>query len=140
MSADVWNSVHLAFIHKLYRLILVACHTYITEPLYRLYIMTGLLVVLYVVSTVIKPYKDRKANVTSALSYTANLVIAMINIGKVVMLTFDCKTNCPLQSVFAGYLDTIENVLLVHIPFAALAAWLIQTVFTKCRSKKEKKT
>ena len=95
-------------IHKLYRLILVACHTYITEPLYRLYIMTGLLVVLCVVSTLIQPYKDRKANVTSALSYTANLVIAMINIGKVVLLTFDCKTNCPLQSMFAALATLVD--------------------------------
>ena len=105
-------------IHKLYRLILVACHT---EPLYRLYIMTGLLVVLCVVNTLIKPYKDRKATITSALSYTANLCIAVINIGKVGMVTFDCKTNCALQSLFAGYLDAVENFLLVYVPFAALA-------------------
>ena len=124
-------------IHKLYRLILVACHTYITEPLYRLYIMTGLLVGIYVVSTLIKPYKDRRANVTSALSYTANVVIAIINIGKVGMLTFDCKTNCPLQSVFADFLGTIENILLVYIPFVAITAWLMGSIVHKCRSKKK---
>ena len=123
-------------VHKLYRLILVACHTYITEPLYRLYIMTGLLVALCVVSTVIKPYKDRKANVTSILSYTANLCIAIINIGKVGMLTFDCKSNCPLQSVFAAYLDTIQKVLLVHVPLAAVVGWLMLTTVQKCRPKK----
>ena len=69
------------------------------------------------------------------------MVIAMINIGKVVILTFDCKTNCPLQAVFVGYLDTIENVVLIYIPFAALATWLIQTVVrsTKCRSKKKRR-
>ena len=99
--------------------------------------MTGLLVVLCVVSTLIQPYKDRKANITSALSYTANLCIAVINIGKVCMVTFDRKTNCALQSIFAGYLDTIENFLLVHVPFAALATWLIQAVVHKCRSKKK---
>ena len=123
-------------VHKLYRLILVACHTYITEPLYRLYIMTGLLVVLCVISTVIKPYKDRKANVTSILSYTANLCIAIINIGKVNMLTFDCKSNCPLQSVFARYLDTIQRVLLVYVPLAAAVVWMVFTGVQKCRPKK----
>ena len=123
-------------VHKLYRLILVAYHTYITEPLYRLYIMTGLLVALCVISTVIKPYKDRKANITSILSYTANLCIAIINIGKVGMLTFDCKSNCPLQSVFARYLDTIQKVLLVYVPLAAVVGWLMFTGVQKCRPKK----
>ena len=72
-------------IHKFYRVALVACYTYITEPLQRLWIVTALLVFLAVLNTVVKPYKDNRANLTSILSYSANICIAIINLSKTML-------------------------------------------------------
>ena len=67
-------------IHKFYRVALVACNTYITEPLQRLWIMTAILIVLTVLITFVKPYKEQRANQTAIISYAANLCIAIINV------------------------------------------------------------
>ena len=48
-------------VHKLYRMALVACYTYIKEPLPRLSAMTILVMVMGLATMGIKPYKDDKA-------------------------------------------------------------------------------
>ena len=39
-------------IHKLYRVVLVACNTFITEPIYRLCLMTLVLIIVTVVNSI----------------------------------------------------------------------------------------
>ena len=80
-------------IHKLYRTILVACNTYITEPLTRIYFMSLMLLIIAVLNAVVKPYKQNTTNSVAVLSYAANLCIAMVNIGKSYMMTFGVATN-----------------------------------------------
>ena len=49
-------------IHKLYRVALVACNTFITEPISRLCLMTLVLIIVATINTFVKPYNDNKAN------------------------------------------------------------------------------
>ena len=122
-------------IHKLYRVVLVACNTYITDPLWRLWIMTIILMILAILNTVVKPYKDTRANLTSVLSYSANLCIAIINISKTTLATFDCKTNCSLKVTLFWYFGLCDNILLIYIPFTAFVGWVIFSIVKKIASK-----
>ena len=60
-------------IHKLYRVTLVACSAFISEPIYRLYLMTLALLAVTIAHNLIKPYNDYKANYTASFSYAANV-------------------------------------------------------------------
>ena len=127
-------------IHKMYRLLLVASNTYIKEPVPKLLTMTALLITVSLGNSIIRPYKDKRANTTAMLSYAANLCIAMMNFGKAVLVTFDCKTNCSLKDDILEYFKVVEKILLVYTPVAALVGWAIYTGIQKCsKSKKAKK-
>ena len=125
-------------IHKLYRVALVACNTFITEPIYRLCLMTLVLIIVTVVNAFVKPYNDNKANFTASLSYAANLSLAMLNLFKTALVTFDCKSNPSFQATVQWYFDLTENVLLSYIPCVVITAWFVYTVVHKCGLKKKK--
>ena len=93
-------------VHKLYRLMLVVCKTYILEPIVKLSVMSCILILITISNIFLKPYKDCKANKTATLSYMANLCIAMINIWKTGLVTFDCKTNF-IENNYALVLSTM---------------------------------
>ena len=125
-------------IHKLYRVVLVACNTFITEPIYRLCLMTLVLIIVTVVNSIVKPYNDYKANLTASFSYAANLCLAVLNIVRSVMITFDCKSNCSFQATVLWYFDLTENVLLSYIPFVVIAAWFMFFMVQKYGPKNKK--
>ena len=125
-------------IHKLYRVALVACNTFITEPISRLCLMTLVLIILATINTFVKPYNDNKANLTASFSYAANLCLAVLNIVRSVMITFDCKSNCSFQRTVLWYFDLTENVLLSYIPCVVTAAWFMFFMVQKCGPKHKK--
>ena len=122
-------------IHKVYRLILVVCNTYVTEPVPKLLIMTSILMVITIRNVFLKPYKDTRTNKTATLSYMANLCIAMLNLWKTVLVTFDCKTNCSFKDTLLWYFNLAENILMNWLPIIAALIWLVYSLFEKCRSK-----
>ena len=122
-------------IHKLYRVVLVACNTYITEPLQRLWFMTAILILVLIAHIFVKPYTETFANKTAFLSYTANLCIAIINIFKTALVTFDCKTNCSVKETLLWYFSLTENILLIYLPVAAVVCWVISIGLKKSKSK-----
>ena len=125
-------------IHKLYRVALVACNTFIVEPISRLCLMTLVLIIVATINTFVKPYNDNKANLTASLSYAANLCLAMLNLFKTGLVTFDCKSNCSFQRTVLWYFDLTENVLLSYIPCVVIAVWFVYTVVQKCGPKSKK--
>ena len=125
-------------IHKLYRVALVACNIFITEPISRLCLMTLVLIIVATINTFVKPYNENKANLTASLSYAANLCFAMLNLFKTALVTFDCKSNCSFQATVLWYFDLAENVLLSYIPCVVIAAWFVYTVVQKCGPKSKK--
>ena len=125
-------------IHKLYRVTLVACNTFITEPISRLCLMTLVLIIVAIINTFVKPYNDNKANITASLSYAANLCLAVINVFKTALVTFDCKSNGSFQAIVVWYFDFTENVLLSYIPCVVIATWFVYTVVQKCGLKSKK--
>ena len=126
-------------IHKLYRTILVACNTYITEPLTRIYFMTLMLLIIAVLNAVVKPYKSNVAKNVAILSYAANTCIAIVNIGKGYMITFASVTNESFRIMLLSYLDTCENVLILYLPVAAGGLWVINQGIRKCTKKVKNK-
>ena len=127
-------------IHKLYRLILVANSTYITEPTPRILVMTSSLMVITVANAIMKPYKNNAANVTAILSYAANLCVAMVNLWKTALVTLDCKTNCSMKDTLLWYFG-FEKFLLVYLPVAVLFVFVIFRAICKCfeRNKLQQK-
>ena len=67
-------------IHKIYRVGLVACSTYITDPWSRLCTMTIILLIMSVATGFIQPYENRTTNKVAILSYVANACIAVVNV------------------------------------------------------------
>ena len=126
-------------IHKLYRTILVACNTYITEPLTRIYFMTLMLLIIAALNSVVRPYKKNTANAVAVLSYVANICIAIINIGKSYMMTFTSITNESFRIILLSYLETCENVLLIYVPVTAAGLWVANQGIKKCSGKVKNK-
>ena len=126
-------------IHKMYRIALVACNTYLTDPLMRLLTMSILLIFIFTVNTFIKPYKTNETNVITTLSYLLNILIAILNICKAVLEKFSCKNNCSFSSIFIKYVDIIENVFLVYIPVVMISLFMFLKVLRKCKKKDKAK-
>ena len=125
-------------VHKLYRLLLVVCKTYILEPVMKLSVMICILILVTISNVFLQPYKDIRANKTATLSYIANICIAIINIWKTGLVTFDCKTNCSFKTTILWYLQVYEGILLIWLPLLAIAIWVSISIFIKCRSKLKK--
>ena len=126
-------------IHKIYRMILVACNTYISHSIMKLCAMSSVLLGIMVLHSLLRPYQKRPANVTATFSYAANCGIAMINLMKAWAFEYGCKIKCSDKSKILGYLDTGEQILLVYVPIASVCLWLLSTMVQKCvkLSKKE---
>ncbi len=122
-------------IHKLYRLLLVACYTYISNPLHKSYAMTALLILFIIGNSICKPYKHNKANVTAILSHTATAVIAMINMQKVMLLTYGCELNCSYKDTMLNYLGFVEHLLLTWFPIIFIALDVGFVCMKKCKKK-----
>ena len=126
-------------IHKIYRMLLVACNTYISGSVVKLCTMTSFLLGIMLLHSLLKPYKKRPANVTAALSYVANCGIAIINLVKAGWSDYGCQINCSDKSKVLEYLETIEQILLVYVPITSVCIWLLSTLLQKCvrKSKRE---
>ncbi len=96
-------------IYKLYRVGLVACNTYITDPFERVCSMSAILTLMTLASSLLQPYKDRRANLTAQLSYAANLCIAVINLWKTALVTFGCQTNCHTKTLLWSIWMCLRN-------------------------------
>ena len=125
-------------VHKLYRLLLVVCNTCILEPIPKLSAMITILIFITILNGFLKPYKDSKANKTAALSYMANICIAIINFWKTALVTFDCKTNCFFKTIILEYFQLCESIPLVWLPLSAIALWTSFTAIAKLHSKIKK--
>ena len=124
-------------IHKLYRVILVACNTYITDPLNKLCMMSVVLAVISVANTTARPYKESNTNKVASISYMANICIASLNLFKTGLVKFGCHTNCSDTEAVISYLDEVENVLLIYAPVVLFPAALVFKAIRKCRGKKK---
>ena len=121
--------------HKLYRLILVASNTYVTEPLLRLIIMTSLLVFMTICNVCLQPYKKRRANIVATVSYLCNIVIAMINMCLSMLEKFSCRTNCPLMVSVVQWFNKCEQILVIYLPLCAVVLWFVISKLAKCKRK-----
>ena len=124
--------------HKIYRIILVACNTYVSDPLTRINLMSSFLLIIAVTNTIVRPYKDRTANITATLSYAANICIAVINVCKATLQKFDCSMNCSFKGQLLTYLGWTEKFMLIYIPICVFGVWVVRTGIQKSREKSKK--
>ena len=101
--------------------------------------MTLVLIIVATINTYVKPYNDHIANLTASLSYAANLCLAILNIARSIIITFDCKSNCSFHRTVLWYFDLTENSLLSYIPSLIIAAWFVFFMVQKCRPKNKKR-
>ena len=123
----------LAF-HKLYRMSLIWCHTYITEPLPRLSAMSVLAILVTFITIFVKPYKETTANNIAILSHAASVCISVINIVKSTLIVGNYDPN-ELVRTMVKYFDLCEVILLTWIPVVAIALWLLYTIAKISKSK-----
>ncbi len=122
-------------VHKIYRLLLVACYTYTTDSFVRICTMTAMLLVITTGNSILKPYSDHRANTTATLSFTANICVAVCNMCRAGLVKFSCLTNCSSRPELLWYLALIDTVLLKWVPVATLAGWAVFMVVSRCLSK-----
>ena len=123
----------LAF-HKLYRMSLIWCHTYIMEPLPRLSAMSVLAILVTFITIFVKPYKETTANNIAVLSHAASICISVINIVKSTLIVGDYDPN-ELVRTMVKYFDLCEVILLTWIPVVAITFWLLYTIAKISKSK-----
>ena len=99
--------------------------------------MTFVLMTISIVNAFVKPYNDKKANLTATFSYAANLCLAVLNMWKTGLVTFDCKVNCSFQTSVLMYFDIAEKILLTYMPLVFIGSWIVFTIIQKC-CRKEK--
>ncbi len=121
------------------RMMLVACHTYITEPLPRLLAMTALVICKGISTFLLKPYKDRRANITANISYIASACIAITNIVKASLVTSGYKPTSVAMEITLQYIEVSEKVILGWIPVVAIATWALYSLGTHAHAKFKKK-
>ena len=119
---------------KLYRMALVWCSTYITEPLPRLCGMTVLVLLTTVLTVKIKPYKENIANNIAFFSYIASLCIVIINITKSALISGVYKPTSLVQSVLT-YLNLCDTILLSWLPIGAIATWILYSMWNLIKKK-----
>ena len=122
-------------VHKIYRVILVACRTFITGSVIRLYVMTALLMAMTFFNATIKLYKEQRANTTATLSYIANLCIAILSLMKANYVAFGCDISCHYRDTVVRYMDKFEEALLLYIPLVAVVLRIIHRGIQKCLGK-----
>ena len=122
-------------VHKIYRVTLVACSTFITIPISRLYAMGALVMTMAAANAIIQPYKDQTANRTATLSYMANLCIATLSLVKVHLVAFGCDTSCQYRDTVVQYMNTFEDILLLYAPIAVIVLWVVNKGLQKCLKK-----
>ena len=121
--------------HKIYRVALVACSTFITIPISRLYAMGALVMTMAVANAIIQPYKDQTANRTATLSYMANLCITGLSLVKVHLVAFGCDTSCQYRDTVVQYMNTFEDILLLYAPLAVIGLWVVNKGLQNCLKK-----
>ena len=126
-------------VHKIYRVVLAACRTFMTEPLTRLFAMTALIITMTLFNATIRPYKDQRANTTATISYIANLCVVVLNLMKANYVTFGCDTNSQYRDTVVGYIVTFEDALLLYFPIVAVGLWFVHNIFQKCLGKYKRK-
>ena len=127
-------------VHKLYRVALVACYTYIKEPLPRLSTMTVLVMAMLLATGGFKPYNDDKANKTAIISYIASIFIAIINVSKSWLNTTNYEAISDSVAIITlYYFDLCENMLLSWLPVVAIVMWIVYFIGKWLYSKFEKR-
>ncbi len=121
-------------IHKLYRMSLILCTTYITEPLPRLYAMNALVVTIVLFTAIVRPYKDATANSIANFANVASICIGMVNLVRAALLTGNFARNTLTESILA-YSSVLESVLLNYMPVAAVSIWVVHALGTKIHAK-----
>ena len=131
-------------VHKLYRVALVACYTYIKEPLPRLSTMTVLVIAMMLASSAFKPYSDDKANKAANLSYIASIFIAIINVSKSWLNATNYEANSDsIAKTTLQYFDLCESILVSWLPVIAILIWMIyflgEYLYSKLKKRKKSK-
>ena len=93
--------------------------------------MTSVLMIITIVNAFVKPYNDRKANLTATFSYAANLGLALLNMWKTGLVTFDCKVTSSFQTSMLMYFDIVEKILLMYIPLVFIGSWIVFIIIQK---------
>ena len=125
-------------IHKIYRVGLVACSTYVSDPWTRLCVMTAVLLVMTVATVFAKPYKNITTNKVAVLSYVCNICIAVVNVWKTGLVTYGCIINCKSHREMALlYMGKIEDVLLSYLPVVVFPAAFLAMAAQQCKRKEK---
>ncbi|KAJ7391335.1 hypothetical protein OS493_019469 [Desmophyllum pertusum] len=86
------------------RFILLACHSFITNPMFRMVCITGACVLILLHHVLKNPYRESIANKAETFSLLALVMIAVINLTKATLISFGTSIDGPTKS----YLETLE--------------------------------
>ena len=114
------------------RLVLLCCHAFITNSMFRLICMSGACIVIMLHHVIKSPFRDSIANRSETASLLILTMMAVINLSKATLISFGITIDGPAKS-YLEVLDWFQVCVLAFVP-CMLAVFLVIAVLSQfCR-------
>ncbi|XP_044177522.1 LOW QUALITY PROTEIN: uncharacterized protein LOC122959940 [Acropora millepora] len=111
------------------RLVLLCCHAFITNSMFRLICMSVACIVIMLHHVIKSPFKDCIANRSETASLLILTLMAVINLSKATLMSFGITIDGPATS-YLEVLDWFQVCVLAFVP-SMLAVFLILAVLSQ---------
>ncbi|XP_067041944.1 uncharacterized protein [Acropora muricata] len=111
------------------RLVLLYCHAFITNSMFRLICMSVACIVIMLHHFIKSPFKDCIANRSETASLLILTVMAVINLSKATLISFGITIDGPATS-YLEVLDWFQVCVLAFLP-SMLATYLVAAVLSQ---------
>ena len=111
------------------RLVLLYCHAFIADSMFRLICMSGACIVIMLHHVIKSPFKDCIANRSETASLLILTVMAVINLSKATLMSFGITIDGPATS-YLKVLDWFQVCVLAFVP-SMLAVLLVVAVLSQ---------
>ncbi|XP_074621543.1 uncharacterized protein LOC141880068 isoform X1 [Acropora palmata] len=114
------------------RLVLLCCHAFITNSMFRLICMSGACIVIMLHHVIKSPFRKSIANRCETASLLILTMMAVINLSKATLMSFGITIDGPAKS-YLEVLDWFQVCVLAFVP-SMLAVFLVIAVLSQfCR-------
>ena len=111
------------------RFVLLCCHAFITNSMFRLICMSGACIVIMLHHVIKSPFQDPIANRSETASLLILTMMAVINLSKATLISFGITIQGPATS-YLEVLDWFQVCVLAFVP-SMLAVFLVIAVLSQ---------
>ncbi|XP_044177517.1 uncharacterized protein LOC122959934 [Acropora millepora] len=114
------------------RLVLLCCHAFITNSMFRLICMSGTCIVIMLHHVIKSPFRDSIANRSETASLLILTMMAVINLSKATLMSFGITIDGPAKS-YLEVLDWFQVCVLAFVPCMLAVSLVIAVLSQFCR-------